>query len=353
MAFLDNSGDIILDAVLTDAGRQRMARGQFKIAKYAFGDEEINYSLYNSNHPSGSAYSDIEIMQTPVLEAITNNTATMRSKLMSLGRTNILYLPILKTNTAWDAASGVSKTQTALGENAGYYTVSANKALEDAISSDAGQAPGEPPGMMFGANNATSGRNYICVEQGMMTGGDPGIIQQMDPSLLETQYIVQIDHRLGRIMSTFSQDRVNEGRQVGQAPLMQRYSFVDDDNIATYYFGFGSDRDMVRNIQLETTDFGAKYDDWKAQLPWDGPLGSRLVFRIKASLNLQQSDALFTKLNAGNSTKKLSVRNANGTVALLGGGGGTALKYIDSSVRVTGVTTGYSIDIPVRYLMKS
>ena len=46
MAFLDNSGDIILDAVLTDAGRQRMARGEFKIVKFAFGDEEINYKLF-------------------------------------------------------------------------------------------------------------------------------------------------------------------------------------------------------------------------------------------------------------------------------------------------------------------
>ena len=41
MAFLDNSGDIILDAVLTDAGRQRMARGEFKIVKYALSDEGI------------------------------------------------------------------------------------------------------------------------------------------------------------------------------------------------------------------------------------------------------------------------------------------------------------------------
>ena len=48
MAFLDNSGDIILDAVLTDAGRQRLAKGNFKIVKFAFGDEEINYSIYNA-----------------------------------------------------------------------------------------------------------------------------------------------------------------------------------------------------------------------------------------------------------------------------------------------------------------
>ena len=50
MGFLDNSGDIILDAVLTDLGRKRMADGNFKIAKFAFGDDEVDYSLYNANH---------------------------------------------------------------------------------------------------------------------------------------------------------------------------------------------------------------------------------------------------------------------------------------------------------------
>ena len=47
MAFLDNSGDIILDAVLTDAGRKRLARGEFSITKFAFSDEEINYTIFN------------------------------------------------------------------------------------------------------------------------------------------------------------------------------------------------------------------------------------------------------------------------------------------------------------------
>ena len=92
MAFLDNSGDIILDAVLTDTGRMRLARGDgsFKIAKFAFADDEIDYGNYNKNHSSGSAYFDLEIMQTPVLEAFTNNTSSMKSKLISISRTNPL-----------------------------------------------------------------------------------------------------------------------------------------------------------------------------------------------------------------------------------------------------------------------
>ena len=48
MSFLDNSGDIILDAVLTDTGRRQLARGDgsFRIVKFAFGDDEVNYELY-------------------------------------------------------------------------------------------------------------------------------------------------------------------------------------------------------------------------------------------------------------------------------------------------------------------
>jgi hypothetical protein len=86
MGFLDNSGDIILDAVLTDAGRKRLARGDgtFKITKYAFGDDEIDYGKYQPNHTSGSAYNDLEILQTPILEAFTNNRSSLKSKLISL-----------------------------------------------------------------------------------------------------------------------------------------------------------------------------------------------------------------------------------------------------------------------------
>ena len=81
MAFLDNSCDIILDAVLTDHGRKVLSKGDgsFQITKFALCDEEIDYSLYNKNHTSGSAYYDLEILQTPVLEAITDNISSMKT----------------------------------------------------------------------------------------------------------------------------------------------------------------------------------------------------------------------------------------------------------------------------------
>jgi hypothetical protein len=98
MAFLDNSGDIILDAVLTDVGRKRMAQGNFRITKYDFGDDEIDYSLYNKNHPSGSSYYDLEILQTPILEAFVKKAAVIDFPLLSYTRTDLLYLPVVKRN---------------------------------------------------------------------------------------------------------------------------------------------------------------------------------------------------------------------------------------------------------------
>ena len=47
MAFQDSCGTIILDAVLTDIGRQKMARNKFEIEKFALGDDEVDYSINN------------------------------------------------------------------------------------------------------------------------------------------------------------------------------------------------------------------------------------------------------------------------------------------------------------------
>ena len=115
MAFLDNSGDIILDAVLTETGRKRMSSGRFRISKFAFGDDEINYAQFDKNHPSGSAYYDLEVLQTPVFEAVTQINANINYGLMSYTNPNLLYMPILKRN---EIDNGIGM---ALTHNSKYY----------------------------------------------------------------------------------------------------------------------------------------------------------------------------------------------------------------------------------------
>jgi len=115
MAFLDNSGDIILDAVLTDTGRKRLARGDgsFRIVKFALSDEEINYGTYDGAAATG--LQDLEIMQTPILEAFTNNTSTMNSFLQTYqNNRSLLYLPVIRLNTLFSATNINSQFNTFL-----------------------------------------------------------------------------------------------------------------------------------------------------------------------------------------------------------------------------------------------
>ena len=85
MAYLDNTV-ITVDAVLTKKGRERLGQGRdaFNITKFAVSDDEIDYSLYNTAHPLGSTYYSNIIESMPVLEAIPDESQTMRYKLTSM-----------------------------------------------------------------------------------------------------------------------------------------------------------------------------------------------------------------------------------------------------------------------------
>jgi hypothetical protein len=95
LGYLNNT-IVTVDAILTDVGRQLLAQqnGQFKITQFALADDEIDYTLYNPNHPSGSAYYGQAIDNMPLLEAFPQATQTMKYKLVTLPR-GTAKLPIL------------------------------------------------------------------------------------------------------------------------------------------------------------------------------------------------------------------------------------------------------------------
>ena len=87
MAILNNS-TVTVDAILTTKGRELLARndGSFQITQFSLGDDEIDYTLYNPNHPSGSAFYGEAIEAMPVIEAFPNESQIMRYKLVTLPR---------------------------------------------------------------------------------------------------------------------------------------------------------------------------------------------------------------------------------------------------------------------------
>jgi len=98
MALLNNSGDIIVDVVLTDAGRDAISRndGSFEIIRYAFGDDEIDYSLFNPN--TGSLQQDVDIINTPIFEANVNEKIALKYQLLSISNPDLKFLPSLAAN---------------------------------------------------------------------------------------------------------------------------------------------------------------------------------------------------------------------------------------------------------------
>ena len=296
MAFLDNSGDIILDAVLTDTGRMRLAKGDgsFRIAKFALGDDEINYELYDKNHPSGSAYYSIEILQTPVLEAFTNNTSTMKSKLVTISRTNLLYLPEIRRNAVVGLAdNSTNNILTCLVDQA-------------TINDTAITATGD----FIDGYRLQDTKSPVVLDQGIVSdaiGNGNQVTLQSD--LVETQFMIEIDNRLGNIWDAAGAQQATP-------------SFIDDDNVATYYFSKST------NLPY----FGKSGTNMSGEV-LNGPRGNRLQFLVGPSVDLNSSTYLFTQLG---STSTL----------------GSAVYHLDSTVRVTGVTTGFRIDLPIRFVKK-
>ena len=113
MAIL-NPTFVTVDAILTTKGRELLARndGSFQITQFSLADDEIDYTLYNPNHPSGSAYYGEAIENMPVIEAYPDDSQIMRYKLVTLPR-GTSRLPVINIGTTLVSLSqGASLTIT-------------------------------------------------------------------------------------------------------------------------------------------------------------------------------------------------------------------------------------------------
>ena len=310
MAFLDNSGDIILDAVLTDTGRLRLARGDgsFKITQFAFGDDEINYALYNKAHPSGSAYYDLEILQTPVFEAFTNNASSMKSFLLSNPNSQLLYLPsivLTQGNVGVEAADLLSGTILILADQA---TVTV-------------------------ANSASLGSSYlngikpeqtrkVYVDQGINTTQISKVktVNDVETTLVENSFVLELNNNLLTLCDSSGNDL-----SVGTNSAL---SFIDDDGMASYSLTTDN-TNVVTSLAADTENTTTEYTALV------GPRDKRLKFCFKTKSDVQASTYLFTTYGGVD------------TITGLGN-----CYYIDTFVTVRGQTTGTSITVPLRIVKK-
>ena len=152
--------------------------------------------------------------------------------------------------------------------------------------------------------------SFIRFDQGLDTD-QISYQSAIDPDLVETQYVIEMDNRLGKLCDS-------NGVQAS-------HSFLDDDNIATYYLTLGANPEYFENIS-NSTQTGS---------PLAGPRAHSLQFKVKATLELESSTFLFNQIGL-TGTKPYTA--------------GDNYQCIDSIVRVIGATTGYTVELPIRYI---
>ena len=168
MGYLNNQV-VTVDAILTKKGRELLARGDgsFNITQFALADDEVDYSMYNPNHPSGSAFYGEAIENMPLLEAFPLETQDMKYKLVTLPR-GTAKMPILDigyTNIQLKQGASLALTpqtlnylgQTTFYETSGYTAVISDVRLMSTfvgqgIQSDAAIAANETSTQTIGTN---------------------------------------------------------------------------------------------------------------------------------------------------------------------------------------------------------
>jgi len=329
MGFLDNSGDIILDAVLTDVGRKKMANGTFAITKFALGDDEVDYSLYNKDHPSGSAYYDLEIMQTPVLEATTGVSAGINYGLMAVTAPDLLYLPVLEINKK----SAVSNTVVSHGTFANVFFV-ADTSTDTSTKLLASTALGD--GKYFMVSNQGSGP-CLLLEGGLNTTDIKGTAANRTTylesnNLLDNYFYVSYDSRfINSVLGPASTATFNNS-DMGDGTVTLSYSLTNASSV-----GVGAQLKNYSTARILGPSNNIIYNS--AYNPVDtnvsaisGPRSNFTLVGVEMRTTL---DTEYSKY--GFTSQDLF-------------GDGNLYNYVDTTLYVWGSTTGIQAQIPLRLI---
>jgi len=162
MAYLDNT-EITVDAILTKKGREKLAAGQgLNITKFALGDDEVDYTLYEPAHPKGSAFYDAAIKAIPITEASPDETQVLRYKLVTLpkGTTKIpkveFGIPSISVNQNSGQVNLSPTTSPSGNTQVGYTLILANKNAGSIVGTGLQNAAGTVPSFLGDEITATA-----------------------------------------------------------------------------------------------------------------------------------------------------------------------------------------------------
>lgn len=357
MAFLDNSGDIILDAVLTAVGRQKIANGSaIEITDFALGDDGIDYGLYDKTHPSGSAYYDLEILQTPILEAFTQINANINYGLLGALSNNILYMPVFARNSLQTPPMATRFASTISSGGASIFYVAANDQTAEALSNSTATTTSQ---VVFGTGTPDGPK--ITYETGLdttdyaktMTNRDNFILNS-ERGMNDTSVIISADGRFitGLIVPSTSSPYKNDSSNTApthpqNTDFALRSTSTPSQNLSNY-------RDFT-GVAVYTNEIIAPTAPATAgsAANWSviaGPGGMLVSFKpvvageLTATLSATSTDQKY--INYGSTSVPGS------TLGLTGDTSTMKFDYLDTMIYLTGNVSGVSIGVPVRIIRR-
>lgn len=332
MAFLDNSGDIVLDAVLTELGRKKLAEGNggFKVSKFALADDEINYKLFNINNPSGSAYYDLNVNLTPTLEPTTNSNAGLQFKLKTYANPNLLYLPALKLNQS-DYID--SKTKSKLNTTFNAFVVLVN----DTAISTLGTSITTVDGLIDGRRNIATGLGAAAgstraVERNVRVsqGFDSPLpnVQRELADLEESTFDVY--------MNRLFLDLLDSNGTFSVSPIVSSTAFNRNQAYNLYTVNVTANPAFFKAVNVYNNGQTTSAPATSLSATYLSQVGKDISFSLRISDFLASNPSYYFstygRTDAGNAT----------TLGL-----SASAQFIFTSLRIVGSNIGCSIDIPV------
>jgi len=339
MAFQKDAGGIILDAILTDLGRERMAQGNFKVAKFSLGDDEIDYS-FGSKKTGEVEWSISGTKLPPVLEAFSQESANINYGLFDFTSDDILYVPIIKTN---------SKVKLAASSFNDYFYICANKETAKKVKSDIGE--------QYVLQSGVIEQQYILIESGILIPG-PKTIEGV-ATTFESDLSPTIQNKKAYILNMSLYDKYflvyTDDRFVNRVLCSPKDSIFENDSNNNLYYNMGPLKTSVpismppivdnfeayrieatdhRILTTEVADAGNEYT------AFNGPRGT--IFAI----NLKINDLLTSDSNSSANFRYSKFGSTNVGVF----GGSNRYDFINSTIYVQGLSSNSRLQIPIRII---
>ncbi len=280
-------------------------------------------------HPSGTAYYDLEIMQTPVMESFTQTNAGINYGLLTVTATDILYLPVLEVNQK----TSVTNTVIPKSNFPNIYYIADNTSN---TSTNLLESTALGSTQYFAVSNQTSGP-AILLEAGLNTlelRGDSSnrTTYLLDNNLVDNYFYVYYDNRfISSILGSNTTARFNNTDKGDGTPTLE-YSLVTGPTVTT-----DLKLDNYSAARIAGPDNGVLYNaaysvDDRTVSSINGPRSSFTLINIAIKTNLDAEYSLY-----GSTSQNLF-------------GDGKLYNYIDTTLYVQGTRTGVQTQIPVRLI---